>query len=184
MIAHCIFYGKKYPYSNVVHLQREFKKYGVLLKCDHIKDFTIIKEHWHKIKYFNNSKEDTIIIDIDQRVVGDISDMINYPVEDNELVTYKGWSDGCPINGGWYKFKSGSLQYVWDKFNSDIDKWQNYYFKERIVHYQYYGEQNFVYDTVIENGGKVTTMPSKWASKYDMDEFNGAKIIHNAGVDK
>ena len=100
MIAHCIFYGKKYPYSNVVHLQREFKKHGVLLKCDHIKDFTIIKEHWHKIKYFNNSKEDTIIIDIDQRVVGDISDMINYPVEDNELVTYKGWSDGCPINGG------------------------------------------------------------------------------------
>ena len=29
MIAHCIFYGNKYPYSNVVYLQREFKKYGM-----------------------------------------------------------------------------------------------------------------------------------------------------------
>ena len=47
--------------------------------------------------------------------------MINYPVKENELVTYKNWSNGCPINGGWYKFKAGSFQYIWDKFNSNID---------------------------------------------------------------
>ena len=105
MIAYCIFYGNKYPYSNVVHLQREFKKYDIRLRCDYIKDFSKIKAHWHKLKYFDNSKEDTIIVDIDQTVVGDISDMINYPVNENELVTYKNWSAGCPINGGWYKFK-------------------------------------------------------------------------------
>ena len=182
MIAHCIFYGNKYPYSNVVYLQREFKKYDVILKCEHIKDFSIIKRHWHKLKFFNNSNEDTIIIDIDQTITGDISDMINYPVNENELVTYKNWSNGCPINGGWYKFKAGSLQYVWDKFNSNIDKWQHHYSNNGVVHYEYYGEQNFVYDTVIENDGKITTMPEKWYGKYKINE--DTKIIHHAGVDK
>ena len=182
MKAYCIFYGHKYPYSNVVYLQREFKKYDVSLKCNYITDFSSIKRHWHKLKFFDNANEDTIIIDIDQTITGDISDMINYPVNENELVTYKNWSNGCPINGGWYKFKAGSLQYVWDKFSSNIDKWQHHYYNNGVVHYEYYGEQNFVYDTVIENGGKITTMPEKWYSKYKINE--DTKIIHHAGVDK
>ena len=191
MKAFCIFYGTKYDYSTVIDLTREFKKSGVSLRCVHIKDFTKIKEHWHKLRFFDESftgKDDIIVIDIDQTVVGDISDMINYPVKDNELITYKNWWDknpNCPINGGWYKFKSGSLQYVWDKFNSNIDYYQNYYFNNSIVHYRYYGEQNFVYDTVIENGGKVTTMPEKWISKYMMDEYkDDIKIIHSLGIKK
>ena len=167
MKAYCIFYGTKYSYNLVVDLQKEFNKCGVSLKCDYIKDFSVIKEHWHKLKYFNNADEDTIIIDIDQIVVGDISEMINYPVKENELVTYKNWSDGCPI---------------WDKFNSNIDKWQNYYYNNSIVHYQYYGEQNFVHDTVVENGGKIITMPEKWYAKKNIHE--DTKIIHHAGVDK
>ena len=182
MKAYCIFYGTKYSYNLVVDLQKEFNRCGVSLKCDYIKDFSIIKRHWHKLKYFNNADEDTIIIDIDQTVVGDISDMINYPVNENELVTYKNWSDGCPINGGWYKFKAGNLQYIWDKFNSNIDKWQLHYYNNGTVHYEYYGEQNFVYDTVIENKGKVTTMPEKWYGKDKIEE--DTKIIHHAGVDK
>ena len=108
--------------------------------------------------------------------------MINYPVKENELVTYKNWSDGCPINGGWYKFKAGNLQYIWDKFNSNIDRWQLHYYNNGTVHYEYYGEQNFVYDTVIENKGKVTTMPEKWYGKNKIEE--DTKIIHHAGVDK
>ena len=62
---------------------------------------------------------------------------------------------------------------------------KNYYFNNSIVHYRYYGEQNFVYDTVIENGGKVTTMPEKWISKYMMDEYkDDIKIIHSLGIKK
>ena len=74
------------------------------------------------------------------------------------------------------------MQYVWDKFSSNIDKWQLYYYNNGVVHYEYYGEQNFVYDTVIENGGKITTMPEKWYGKYKINE--DTKIIHHAGVDK
>ena len=42
MKAYCIFYGHKYSYNNVVDLQREFNKCGVNLKCDYIKDFSVI----------------------------------------------------------------------------------------------------------------------------------------------
>ena len=49
MKAYCIFYGTKYSYNLVVDLQKEFNKCGVSLKCDYIKDFSVIKEHWHKL---------------------------------------------------------------------------------------------------------------------------------------
>ena len=192
----CLFYGKKYPYSNVLKLEKEFKRYGVDFYCHtDLKDeqyhLSGIKEHWHKIRFFDSNftgRDDIIVIDIDQKVVGDIKDMIEYPVKENELVTYKNWwneQPRCPINGGWYKFKGGSLDYVWDKFSKNIQKWQLYYFETGVVHYKYYGEQNFVHDTVLENGGKITTMPEEWYSKYPMDEYrSGVKIIHYAGVHK
>ena len=38
-------------------------------------------------------------------------------------VSYTKWwtknSENIPINGGWYKFKSGALKSVYDKFASD-----------------------------------------------------------------
>ena len=43
MKAYCIFYGFKYSYNKVVDLQKEFNKCGVSLKCDYIKDFSVIK---------------------------------------------------------------------------------------------------------------------------------------------
>ena len=35
-------------------------------------------------------------------------------------------------------------------------------------HHKYYGEQNFVYDTCIENNTKITKM-SQWIAKYDKE---------------
>ena len=54
-----------------------------------------IKIHWHKLKFFSplfggqQPGDEIIVMDIDQIIVGDITDIINYPVEDNELVSYK-----------------------------------------------------------------------------------------------
>ena len=42
---------------------------------------------------------------------------------------------------------------------SNPEKWQTHYFNNRTVHYKYYGEQNFVYDTCVENNTKITRMP-------------------------
>ena len=184
-----------------------------------------IKLHWHKLKFFSplfgNQKpgDDIIVLDIDQIIVNDVTEMINYPVGENEIVTYrKWWKKGDPnsgntvrLNGGWYKFKSGSLKFVWEKFtksSKSIDKWCLHYFKNGTVHYKYYGEQNFVEDTCLENGVKITHMPGEWIVKVNsekdrnhyhqlkyMKEFgkeymildkphDDIKIVHFAGAEK
>ena len=65
-----------------------------------------IKIHWHKLKFFSplfgeqKPGDDIIVMDIDQIIVGDVTDMINWPVEENEIVTYrKWWKKGDPNSG-------------------------------------------------------------------------------------
>ncbi len=135
------------------------------------------KRHWHKLRFFDKNfigEGDIIVLDIDQVIVSDITEMIDYPVSENELVSYTKWwtknSENIPINGGWYKFKSGALKSVYDKFASDPKNWQLHYFRNRTVHFKYYGEQNFVYDTCVENNINIKTMPGEWVAKYDIDK--------------
>jgi hypothetical protein len=135
-----------------------------------------IQQHWHKLSFFDynfTGDGDIIVMDIDQVVVNDITPMINFPVQENELVSYhKWWSKSLtslPINGGWYKFKAGSLQHVWDKYSSDPEKWQLHYYNNGTVHYKYFGEQDFVYHTCVENSVNITQMPGQWVAKYDKD---------------
>ena len=138
---------------------------------------TIIQQHWHKLSFFNKAftgDGDIVVLDIDQVIVSNITDMIGWPVNENELVSYQKWwtknINNTTINGGWYKFKAGSLQYVYDKYMTDPDYWQLYYYNNGMVHYKYFGEQNFVEDTVRENTGLVTHMPGQWVAKYDNND--------------
>ena len=121
--------------------------------------------------------DEIIVLDIDQIIVNNIDEMINWPVGENELISYKKWwktgdtnkGNTVKLNGGWYKFKSGSLKCVWDKFSQSpksIEKWQTHYFNNGTVHFKYYGEQNFVEDTCVENNIKITHMPGEWICKY------------------
>ena len=141
-----------------------------------------IQAHWWKLRFFDQAftgPGEIIVMDIDQIIVQDITEMITYPCEKNEIVSYnKWWTDArdTTLNGGWYKFHAGDFQCVWDKFYSDIEKWQTYYFDKGVVHFRYFGEQNFVEDTIRENGGKVTLMPGQWVCKYTKDYDNNRKI--------
>ena len=84
-----------------------------------------VKKHWHKLKFFSpqfggqKPGDDIIIMDIDQVITNNVDDLLNHPVEDNELITYGQWWDnkGIKLNGGFYKFKSGSLKSIWDDFS-------------------------------------------------------------------
>ena len=74
---------------------------------------SVIQQHWHKLSFFDQQftgEGDIIVMDIDQVIVSDVTEMIAWPVEDNELVSYQKWwtrsKQGLPINGGWYKFKA------------------------------------------------------------------------------
>ena len=132
-----------------------------------------VKKHWHKLKYFSphfaNQKpdDDIIIMDIDQVITGNIDDLIGYPVLDNELITYgTWWENKLGINGGFYKFKSGSLDFVWNDFAKNPDYWQLHYYNSGEVHKKYYGEQNYVKWKILEHKAKLTTTPPEWVVKY------------------
>ena len=144
-----------------------------------------IKIHWYKLKFFSplfggqQPGDDIIVMDIDQIIVGDVTDMINWPVEENEIVTYRKWwkkGDPCEgntvkLNGGWYKFKSGSLKFVWDDFAINPEYWQLHFYENGTVHKKYYGEQNYVKWKILEHKAKLTKTPSEWIAKYT-DDYN------------
>ena len=187
---YCLYYEGKYTTDYISRLYRGLKRNSKVdfkficlsdsdVEADEVipleKD-SIIAEHWHKLKFFDKQftgEGDIIVMDIDQIIVSDITDMIGWPVQENELVSYKKWwsknKDSLPINGGWYKFKAGSLQYVWEKYNNNPEKWQLHYYHNSTVHFKYFGDQNFVHDTVVEYNGKITQMPGQWVAKYDKD---------------
>lgn len=145
-----------------------------------------IKKHWHKLKFFspqfaNQKKDDDIIVmDIDQIIVNNIDNLLNFPVSENELVTYDVWWNKknnpfadkviLPINGGFYKFKSGSLKFIWDEFSLNPEYWQLHYYNKGEVHFKYYGEQNYVNWKVEEHKCKITKLPAEWLGKYSSNK--------------
>ena len=139
-----------------------------------------IAKHWHKLSFFSphfayqKPGDEIIIMDIDQIITGNVDDMIGWPVADNELISYnKWWSEpkyGLRLNGGFYKFKSGSCQIIWDEFIRSPEKWQLEWYKKGQVHYKYFGEQNFVNWMCDKFKINLTLMPPEWVCKLTNDE--------------
>ena len=133
----------------------------------------IIKIHWHKLKFFSpqfayqEPGDDIIIMDIDQIITNNIDDLLGWEIKENELLTYGSWwSSGFDINGGFYKFKSGSLKFVWDEFISSANFWQEKYFKSKDVYLPYYGEQNYVKGMIEKYKSKLIRTPEEWVCRY------------------
>ena len=142
-----------------------------------------IKLHWHKLKFFSpqfayqKPGDEIIIMDIDQKIVGNVDDLLGHPVSDNELVTYgQWWENKLGINGGFYKFKSGSLKFVWDDFALNPEYWQLHFYNNGTVHKKYYGEQNYVKWKILEHKAKLTKTPSEWIAKYTDDYKENLKL--------
>tara|TARA_A100001011_G_scaffold183006_1_gene191916 strand:- start:287 stop:1030 length:744 start_codon:yes stop_codon:yes gene_type:complete len=142
-----------------------------------LKPHSDIKKHWYKLSYFSphfgyqNPNDDIIIMDIDQVIVNNIDEMIGYPVGDNELVSYDKWWGGKPkLNGGFLKFKSGQLKVIWDEFLTSPEDWQLNWYKTGVVHYKYYGEQNFINWMCDKHNIKLTLMPPEWVCKLTNSE--------------
>lgn len=145
---------------------------------------TPIRKHWHKIAFFcplfgyQKPGDEIIVMDIDQVIVGNMDDIIGYKVKDNQLVSYRKWwgaKDGQMLNGGFYKFKSGHLQKIWDKFIRSPEDWQLLWFKKGIVHYKWFGEQNFVQHMCKKFGFDITLMPGEWIGKMTIDPQQNLK---------
>lgn len=162
----------------------------VILPYNHLGE---VKRHWHKLKFFSpqfayqQPGDDIIIMDIDQVIVNNVDDILKWEVKENELVTYENWWNSkpnpfaavnpLPINGGFYKFKSGSLKFIWDEFSLNPEYWQLHYYNKGDVHYKYYGEQNYVNWKLEEHNCVINKLPAQWIGKYA--DTNRENIVLN-----
>ena len=102
-------------------------------------------------------------MDIDQQIVGNVDEILNYPVEEGELLTYDSW-----WNVKTNKFVdrviilsmvvfislSHSFNYIWDDFSLNQNT-GNYIIITNDVHYKYYGEQNYVFWKLDEHKANI-----------------------------
>jgi len=161
------------PFQSVCITDNKNVEADVILPYNH---HSIIKKHWHKLKFFSpqfayqKPGDDIIIMDIDQVITNNVDDLLNYPVNEKELISYGQWWDSkLKLNGGFYKFKSGSLKNIWDDFALNPEYWQLHYYNNGDVHTKYYGEQNYVNWKVQEHNIKLTLTPQQWLCKYTDD---------------
>ena len=154
--------------------------------------FSEVKKHWHKLKFFSprfgyqQPGDDIIIMDIDQVIVSNIDELLKWEVKKNELVTYENWWNSkpnpfasvnpLPINGGFYKFKSGSLKFIWDDFSLNPKYWQLHYYNKGDVHYKYYGEQNYVFWKLEEHKIDIKYLPGEWIVKYTNEDRQNIEL--------
>ena len=192
-----IFFEGLYPPNAVSNLYRSLKEnssvpFEFICLADRGVDADVvlpynkhsnIKLHWHKLKFFSpqfayqKPGDDIIIMDIDQKIVGNDDDLLAHPVSENELVTYgQWWENKLGINGGFYKFKSGSLKFVWDDFALNPEYCQLHFYDNGTVHYKYYGEQKYVKLKVLEHKAKLTKTHSEWIAKYTDDYTENLKL--------
>ena len=195
----CVYFEGKYTPDYVEKLYNGLKRHCTLpfeficysdnpnVKADVViplPKYSDIKYHWHKITFFSplfayqKPGDEIIIMDIDQVIVNNIDDMIGWPVAKNELVSYKQWWGLKPhikIQGGFIKFKSGTGTIIWDSFIKAVEYWQLFYYNNNIVHYKWFGEQNFIKDRANKNNINITLMNPEWVGIYGSDKKRNLK---------
>jgi len=166
----------------------------VILPYNHHSD---IKKHWHKLKFFSpqfggqKPGDDIIIMDIDQVITNNVDDLIGFPVKENELISYGVWWNDdtknakekelknkniLPLNGGFYKFKSGSVKSIWEDFSLNPNYWQLHYYNTGVVHHKYYGEQNYVNWKLEQHNIKLTLTPKEWLGRHTDNTMDNVEL--------
>ena len=153
---------------------------------DGIKVIPIIKEdkklQWYKLDYFKKNiidGEDIILMDIDQVVIRNC-DFLFDSVDNNEFRgTHRFWwrwredkeNKKFALSGSIYKFKNGEHQYIVDKFEEDIEYWQEYFIKNGTTSGPVNGEQHFVQKMLEDNKTKTSMFPEKYIVKWHENDF-------------
>jgi hypothetical protein len=132
-----------------------------------------IKKHWHKLKFFSpqfggqKPGDEIIVMDIDQVIVGNVDELVSYG---------QWWDNKLKLNGGFYKFKSGSLKSIWDDFSLNPHFWQLHYYNTGVVHHKYYGEQNYVNWKVQQHNIKLTLTPKEWLGRHTDNTMDNVEL--------
>lgn len=164
-----------------------------------------VKLQWNKLVGMSlDIDEPIVVLDIDILLLHNYMDMINYPIERGEFVAFSPWWSEIPdqkykMQGGFQKYYPKDCRYIFDKFMSDPEYYQEYYIKNKTTIGPVNGEQFFVEDSVNERL-TMKFVPQTWMGPmvneptreylaymdfkypgdwYYLDEFNpDIKMVH------
>ena len=117
--------------------------------------------------------EPICVMDIDILLTNDYNKVFDFPIKRGQFAAMPGWwrdrRKGYKINGGFFKYYPQDCRYIYDKFMSDINKWQQFYIENGTTQGPVNGEQHFVEDSVKE-GLELITLPDAWFTRWVVDE--------------
>ena len=159
----CVRIGEKYGPEYETYLEKKLPEH----------EFIWIREPYHNQVTLQWNKmwgmqldidEPICVMDIDVLLVNDYKKVFDYPIQSRE-VTMDITSKDC--------------RYIYDKFMSDIHKWQRYYIDNGTTRGPVNGEQYFVSDSVNEKL-KIKLLPNEWfirwvANRTPLSEYQTEK---------
>ena len=118
--------------------------------------------------------EPICVMDIDLLLVNDYQKIFDYPVKRGQFVAMPGWwrdtdKEGYSINGGFFKYYPKDTKYIYNKFMSNIYKWQRHYIENKTTKGPVNGEQYFVEDSVKERL-ELVVLPAAWFTRWVVNE--------------
>ena len=173
----CVRIGEKYGPEYETYLEKKLPEHEFIWIREPYHDQVTLQ--WNKMWGMQLDIEEPIcVMDIDVLLVNDYKKVFDYPIQRGEFVAMPGWwrddSTKYKINGGFFKYFPKDCRYIYDKFMSDVDLWQNWYIKRGIAKGPVNGEQYFVEDNVNEEL-ELITVPESWVCRWCAKEDIGVK---------
>ena len=125
--------GDRYGPEYEEYLQRSLPEYEFVWIRKPIHEKVLMQ--WNKMYAMNTGIDEPVcVMDIDILLINDYKKIFEYPIQRGEFLSIPGWwrdtkKEGYSLNGGFFKYYPTDCQYIYNKFMSDIDYWQNYYIK-------------------------------------------------------
>jgi hypothetical protein len=175
MKVFCVRIGDKYSKKYEEYIDGKLGKYEVIWIREPFADG--VKLQWNKMLPMSyDINEPVVVLDIDIELINDYEELFDYPIEPGQFLSIPAWwkdNEKYVINGGFFKYYPSDCKYIYDKFISDVDYWQEYYINSGITVGPVNGEQHFVEDSVNEHLELLTVPPSwvaRWTNKYGMTD--------------
>ena len=150
-------------------------------------DFICIKEpydqnvsyQWNKLYLMNlNIDEPICVINPDILLLNDYKQLFNTPIKQGQFIaTPKWWENNKQYNidNCFYKFYPKDCKYIYDKFISNIDNFQNEYKSNKFTFEIQDGEQYFIENNIKEKL-ELITVPNEWSTRCLPSKENNEKF--------
>ena len=164
--------GDKYGIEYEKYLEKKLLQYEII--WIHEPYHPDVKLQWNKMLGMQlEINEPICVMDIDILLTNDYNKVFDFPIKRGQFAAMPGWwrdrRKGYKIKGGYFKYNPQDCRYIYDKFMSDINKWQQFYIENGTTQGPVNGEQHFVEDSVKE-GLELITLPDAWFTRWVVDE--------------